>query len=164
MAVGTNAFINVNKATTPAAKVATYEYLDGGGNAVQSEAVTLTDSNGNELLGQQPMVESVPVVIASDQSPVPVTSVPATLELGHETAVLGVAVEVLAANPDRQWCLIQNTGTNNIRVGPAGVGLTTGLRLLPNGTMTINQLNPYQGALYAIAETGASIALAMEAD
>jgi hypothetical protein len=155
-----NSSITVNNATSPGKKLATYEF---GSPPVESEAVTLTDGMGNELLGQQAASDSVPVVLASDQSPIEIALGTSTLQLGAETAVSSSAVEILAANPDRAWCLVQNTGSANIRVGPAGVGTTTGLRLVTNGVATYDQLGAYQGALFAIAETSApSVAFAQE--
>jgi hypothetical protein len=163
----TNASIQINKTTVPGGfKVATYQYVDGGGNTVESEAVTLTDSDGNELLGQQLSIESVPVVIASDQSPVPVVGAPANLTNGHETAVPGpAAVQILAANAIRAWAIMQNTGTANIRVGVDNtVTATTGLRLLPNATITSNEFGNWTGDFWAIPEgVDGSIAFAMEA-
>lgn len=159
-----NSSIAVNAAANPSKALATYEYMNGHGDVVENEAITLTTGDGTELLGQMPMTASVPVVIASDQDPIPVTSLPAALHNGHETAVTTSAALVLAANAGRQWCLIQNTGTVNVRVGVSGVTATTGARLIPNATMVINQLNPYVGNVYAIAESGSSTVFAMEAD
>jgi hypothetical protein len=67
--MGSPTFIIV---TTPAGN----KNLEGwtntiGGNAVITEAITLVDSAGNEKIAQQPMAASIPVAIASDQSPVP---------------------------------------------------------------------------------------------
>lgn len=46
--MATDSFIQVNVPKTLGKKLATYEY-DKGGNTVESEAVTLTDSAGNEI-------------------------------------------------------------------------------------------------------------------
>ena len=159
-----NSNIAVQAATNPSKKLATYEFVDGGGDVVESEAVTLTDGTGLELVGQMASIGSVPVVIASDQSPVPITSPAATFHNGAETAVSNVPVLVLPANPTRAWAILQNTGSANVRIGVAGVGPTTGLRLVPNGVVTIDQLNMYQGDLFAIREGPTdSIVFAQEA-
>lgn len=160
-------FVQVNKPTTPGIKLATYGFTNTGGDQVQSEAVTLTDSSGDELLGAKPSAESLPVVFATDQAPIAVdiTSAPSTLNNGDETAVAsGAAVQILAANPSRKQAIIQNTGSANIRVGVIGVTATTGLRLTPNAVYTYTNPNVYQGAIYAIAESSSSVAFAQEAD
>jgi hypothetical protein len=143
-----NSFVEVNKATTPSKKnLATYEFLveDAKSEAVcvESEAVTLTDSAGNEVLGPKADTDALPVVVALQAS---------TLQLGHETPVSAVAVLVLPANPMREAGLVQNTGSANIRVGPAGVTVTTGYRLVPNQTILYIQPNVNQDAIWAIRE------------
>jgi hypothetical protein len=85
-----NASIAVNRAASPVAKVATYEYTNASGAVVQNEAVTLTDSDGNELLGQKTAAQSVPVTLASDQPPIPVTTEP--------PASTGALIAIPAAN------------------------------------------------------------------
>lgn len=138
-----NSFVEVNKATTPGAKkLATYEFLDGK-DCVESEAVTLTDSAGNEVIGPKIDAEALPVVVALQAS---------TLQLGDETIVGAAAVLVISANPQREAALVQNTGGANIRVGPAGVTATTGYRLVPNQTIIYGQPNVNQDAIYAIRE------------
>ena len=160
---GPNSFVQVNATTVPAGKkLATYEFLEGS-DVVESEAVTLTDANGDEVIGAKPMAESLPVTFATDQTPLAVTSAPSTLEPGGETAVSNVAVLVLAANPLRTSAIVQNTGTANIRVGAPGVTTTSGLRLIPNAIAEYGAPGVYQGELWAIREGGAdSVAFAQE--
>jgi hypothetical protein len=165
--VANEAYVQVNKPATLGVKLATYEFENDNGDDVQSEAVTLTDSAGDELLGVKPSAESLPVVLASDQAAIPVeiTSPTSTLNNGAETPITSAAaVAILAANPSRKQAIIQNTGAANIRVGVAGVTATTGLRLTPNAVYTYTNPNIYQGALYAIAEAASSVAFAQEAD
>jgi len=148
-------YVQVNVPTTGGKKLATYEFVNGGGDTVESEAVTLTDSAGNELLGQKPVADSIPVVPAQTTS---------ALVNGTETAVSGVAVNVLAANPLRKTAVIQNTGGANIRIGVAGVTATTGLRLVPGASAIYDSPDVYQGDIFAIREGGSdSIAFAQEA-
>jgi hypothetical protein len=138
-----NSFVEVNKATNVGGKkLATYEFLEGA-DCVESEAVTLTDAAGNEVLGPKIDTEALPVVVALQAS---------SLQLGHETPVSAVAVLVLAANPMREAGLVQNTGNSNIRVGPAGVTPTTGYRLVPNQTIIYGQPNVNLDAIWAIRE------------
>ena len=149
-----NSHVAVNKATTPTVqKLATYEFFDGEGCPVESEAVTLTDACGNEILGPQEPAGSLPVVVADQTS---------LLHLGEETSVGSTAVLLLAANPRRVTGLVQNTGAANIRVGPPGVTPTTGYRLLPNGTIIYELPRVYRGEIWAISEGTDSIALAEE--
>lgn len=131
MAAGPNAFVQVNIPTTSplGKKLATYEFVDGGGDIVESEAVTLTDAAGNELLGQQPMADSVPVAFASDQSPLPITLVPNPAGTG--TLVIVPAVNVptafLPADPTRLGFSIVNRSSTDMlylllsAVGPVSV-------------------------------------------
>ena len=144
-------------------KLKSYQSVDGGGNTVQSEGVVLEDGTGNELLGQQLAADSLPVVLATDQTPIEVTSAPSTLELGAETAVTDPAGILLAANPLRTSAIVQNTGGANIRVGPPGVTATTGVRLIPNAVVEYGEPNVYQGEIWAIREGGSdSVAFAQE--
>jgi hypothetical protein len=78
-------------------------------------------------------------------------------------AVGVLAVSILPANPARVSAVVQNTGTANIRVGVAGVTATTGIRVLPNGTVTYQNPNCPPGELFAIREGGVdSIAFVVE--
>ena len=152
----TNDFIQVNQATTACGKkLASYAYTDKSGNEVDSEAVTLTSGEGLELLGAMPSASSVPVVLATDQLPIPITStVTNALNLPEPVVVTNAAaVAVLVDNPLRGWATVQNLGGTNIRVGDVTVSPTTGIRLSPNATFTFQNPNVYQGAIYAIAET-----------
>ncbi len=151
-----NSFVQVNDVNpkTPGKKLATYEFLEDSGNCVESEAVTLTDSAGREVLGPKTAEEALPVVVAQQAS---------ELQLGKETPVGGVAALVLPANARRAVGLVQNTGGANIRVGPAGVTATTGYRLVPNQTIIYEQPNVNQDDIWAIREGAVdSVAFAQE--
>lgn len=138
-----NAKIAVQKATIAEAFLGGYQYPDVHGDVVQSEAVTLTTSYGDELLGPKPAAESIPVVVAT---------LPSDLQLGHETVVTDVAVVVLSANALRVTGIVQNVGNANIRIGPLGVTPTTGYRLIPNQTILYEEPNIYNGDLWAVRE------------
>lgn len=87
----------------------------------------------------------------------------ATLGNGAETAVSAVAVPILAANANRKAAIVQNTGTANIRVGVAGVTVTTGLRLLPDGVAIYEEDFVPTQTLFAIREGGSdSVAFTQE--
>jgi hypothetical protein len=109
---GPNAFVQVNVPTTTplGKKLATYEFVDGGGDTVESEAVTLTDAAGNELLGQKPMADSVPVTLASDQTPIPIAIVPNPAGTGTLTVIpsANVPTAFLPADPTRLGFSIVN--------------------------------------------------------
>lgn len=85
-----------------------------------------------------------------------------TLGNGIETAVSNVAISVLAANPARKAAIIQNVGSDDIRVGVAGVTATTGIRLRPNRSLVLSSPYIHTGDVFAIRETTDSIVLAQE--
>lgn len=99
----TESFVQVNVPATLGKKLKTYESVDGLANTVESEAVTLTDGDGNELLGQKPMADSVPVVLASDQSPLPITLTPVSAGTGTPIVIpaTNAPVAFLPADPTR---------------------------------------------------------------
>jgi hypothetical protein len=150
--------ISVTRAQgAPQAQIATYPVTIDG-QEFEIEAVALTDSNGNELLGQQSMADSVPVTLASDQAAIPVNQAPTSGNIATypDVDVAGTATVVLATNPDRLKIILQNTGANNIRVGDSNVSPARGLRLLPNAVIVYDQPNCPPGPIYACAETGTS--------
>ncbi len=149
-----NSFVQANKATVQGGqKLASYEFLEGE-DCVESEAVTLTDACGDELLGPREPDRSIPVVA---------TFKPSTLHRGHEHEITDVAKIVLHYNPHRVTGLVQNTGCGNIRVGRRGVTPTTGYRLTPNATIIYEEPNVNRDAIYAIREgTMDSVAFAQE--
>lgn len=86
-----------------------------------------------------------------------------TLLPGTETPVSNAAVAVLAANASRETAVIQNVGSANIRVGPAGVTATTGTQLTPGATMIFDTPGIVTDAIFAIREGATdSIALGQE--
>lgn len=116
-------------------------------------------------LGQKLMAASTPVVIASDQSPVSVTlasgTSTGTLNNGVETTVGVAATQIIAANAGRKSLIIQNTGTTNMRVGAAGVTVSTGVRLASGDTLIL-ELPVATNAIFAIRETTDTTALTQE--
>lgn len=149
-----NAKIAVQKAAVAEAFLGGYEYVDVNGDVVQSEAVTLTDRHGSEIIGSRPADESLPVAVAVQHS---------KLHLGHETPVTDVAAIVLHENHRRVTGLVQNTGIANIRVGPEGVTPTTGYRLVPNQTIIYGEPHVDTADIWAVREGAVdSIAFAQE--
>lgn len=86
-----------------------------------------------------------------------------TLNNGAETAVAAVAIQVLAANANRNKLIIQNTGAANVRIGTTGVTATTGFRLAAGTVMIIDNPECPINAIFAIREGAvSSIVLAQE--
>jgi hypothetical protein len=109
-------------------------------------------------VGQKAMAASIPVTIASDQAPIA-----GTLANGAQTAVSNAAISVLAANANRKTAIIQNVGTADVRVGIAGVGATTWMKLVPNESMIFNMPFCPTGEIFAIRDGAVdSIVLAQE--
>jgi hypothetical protein len=159
---GTNSTIQVNTPTTSGKLLAAFQYTDGSSNVVQSEAVTLVDSSGNEHVGSQASAASLPVVVASDQAAIPVTP---SLERASAGAPVGVtvstsAIVVLAANASAKSRLITNNGTTNIYLGRNNTvtssGATMGILLSPGGSYNDSGVDLDQGAIWAIGSAVAS--------
>lgn len=93
-----------------------------------------------------------PWVIGDGGGLITVDTESGTLLNGSETAVSAVAVQVLAANGTRKKLVVQNTGTANVRVGVAGVTATSGVRLLPNGSLLLEMPHAPTQAIFAIRE------------
>ena len=119
-----DSFIAVNVATHPGKKVATYEYVDGGGNVVESEAVTITDSAGQEMIGPRIAADSIPVTLATDEPAIPVAPVKSTSTNVTAIAAAVLPTILLAPNPSRLGFTIVNTSTTDtlfVLISPAGV-------------------------------------------
>lgn len=112
--------------------------------------------------GQKAMAASTPVVIANDQSTIPVTlsTSNASLQNGAEVVINNVAAQIIAANPNRKGLIIQNTGSNNIRIGAAGVTNVTGTRLTPGMLIAWAGDGTPVNAIFGIRE-GASNSVAL---
>lgn len=102
-----------------------------------------------------------PWIISGD---VAVSALTGTLNNGTETAVSGVAVQIIAANPARRKLIVQNVGSvGNVRIGTNGVTATTGVRLTPESSITFMMPYTPSNAIFAIREGALdSIVLAQE--
>lgn len=161
-----NSFVQVNTATTPGKKLATYEFLDGG-DLVESEAVTLTDHDGNELLGQQTMADSIPVTMASDQAPIAVvgtfTATQPTISTRTSVAVALVATTLLTANAARLGAIIWNDGPTPLYVALGAGATTSSFTAKVYGQSYLELPYPaYTGAITAIRAAGAGSARVTE--
>ena len=78
-------------------------------------------------LGQKTMANSTPVVIASDQSAIPVTNTPVQPANSAVTSVASSAasVTILAANANRKGAMITNDSTANLYLKLGAVASTT---------------------------------------
>lgn len=124
---------------------------DSAGNALTSTASAL-DVNIKSTGVTQPVSGTVTVDFVAG-----------TLNNGAETAVTGSAVQVLAANANREKLIVQNTGVANVRVGTTGVTTTTGFRLTVGATVIFDEPNCPTNAIFAIREgTVSSTVLAQE--
>lgn len=115
----------------------------------------------NKSAGRQP----VTATIDGSASGVSLTTVPggtSSLANGAETAVSSSAVQVLAANASRKWCIIQNTGSETVRIGIAGVAATTGIKLVAGAALTFELPYVVTSAIFAIRESADSIVYAVE--
>ena len=119
-----NDFVQVNNPTTLGKKLATYKYTDGGGNEVESEAVTLTDSAGNEVepATQGTLAAAAATLLSIDSKIKPaststeVTAFPASI----------VAATILAASATRLgWSIFNNSSTESLYILVGGVGPVT---------------------------------------
>lgn len=81
-----------------------------------------------------------------------------TLANGAAEQLVGnTALSVLTANGSRKWCIVQNTGTANVRIGTANtITATRGIQLTPGSMLVFEAPWVHQGDIYAIREGGTS--------
>jgi hypothetical protein len=151
--VTANAGTNLNTSTLA---------LESGGN--------LASINGKfGSLGQKTMAGSAPVVIASDQSAIPISGTVTVSGLAAPTAfttsvkalTASTATQVLATNTSRTSGLIQNNSSAPVWFGSSTVtsaGSTMGISILPG--MYFNWDNT--AALYGYSVNGASVVVMEE--
>ncbi len=142
--------------------VARFIALDSAGRvAIQNPPnLDATLSSRLNTFGQKTMGASAPVVLASDQSSIPVSNTDvlttSTLGPGTEVAVGASAVQLLAANANRKLVVIQNTGAGVVRIGDATVTATTGLRLSVGAIMTMTPPFIPTNAIFGIRDGAVS--------
>lgn len=150
---------NVHLATILAALLAGIGVTQLTSPWVVSGTVAVTGTQTDALTDTELRASPVPVsgVVTAN-----VSATTATLANGTQTAVSSIAVSVLAANANRKSAIIQNVGSNNIRVGVAGVTATTGVQVIPGGKVTLGMPYIHTGAVFAIRESTDSTVLAQE--
>jgi len=98
------------------------------------------DSKLNTL-GQKTMANSMPVVVASDQSSIPVTITPPSGALTDGSGSLAagsVSQQIFAANANRKYLTVQNISAIDlyVNIGAAATIDSNSVKLLPNGSVT----------------------------
>jgi hypothetical protein len=123
--------------------------------------VALNEINGTALsLGQTTMAASLPVVLASNQAAVPVTSSNPAAVLTNQVAVTATAAAI-GSGALSNGVVITALSTNalTVYVGPAGVTTANGYPLLPGQSISFGVTN--LNAVFCIASsTGSSLAYA----
>jgi len=122
-----------------------------------TQDVNLVEVGGAAVsLGQTTMAKSIPVVIPSDQSAVPVQIAGDGTVLSGQQAVTGSAV-ALGTNTTKTACVKALIGnTINVYVGPSGITTSTGMELAPGQSVCLPVTNT--NLLFVIASTtGASV-------
>lgn len=162
------------KAQLPAALVGGRLSVDASGVAVPvtDNAASLTvdapvatpvfarlSDGAAALIGQKVMASSLPVVLASDQSALPVSQAVVDLAPAAPTfATVGVAsAQAVAANASRKGLALVNTSDNRISLGFGSAAvLDRGITLYPGGSFEMDSFMFDLGAVNAIASAAAS--------
>lgn len=113
-------------------------------------------------LGQKTSANSTPVVLASDQSEIPVTLGTSTFQNGSQVAIGVGATLILPANASRKSAIISNVGIYPVVIGTTGVTATTGYSLPAGGVMILSEPHIPINAIYGIQSSGAVTVFAQE--
>jgi len=123
----------------------------------------LRDSSGNELLGQQVSADSIPVVIASNQSAVPVSGTVAatqsgswTVSLTSESIEIGTVDQGTPNTIANAWPVLPTDGTNSQSFTASGEAKVTVNTALPAGTNVIGHVITDSGSTTAVTGTVAA--------
>lgn len=104
----------------------------------------VSDNNGNPLIGQQTMVNSLPFVFASDQSPLPVTGTffQATQPISGNVGILAGTTEIGNVKNSGTFAVqATQSGTWNIGTVTTVTAITAITNALPIGANTIGGVN-----------------------
>ena len=107
-----------------------------------TDTIQVIVNAGGTLIGQQLMAASLPVVIASNQSAIPVTTSPASGALTDRSgtiAVGGASQALAAANAARKYLIVQNVSGADLwfNFGVAAVIGQPSFRLVAGATFTM---------------------------
>lgn len=96
-------------------------------------------------LGQGMMAQSSKVVIASDQTVVPITPIGATTVASAQVTGTSGATTLAAARPTRRQITFKNIDTSNtVWIGPATVTALNGMQLLAGQSITLTSVILWQ--------------------
>lgn len=113
-------------------------------------------------LGQGTMAASMPVVLASNQSTLNVTTVPVAASIATgQVSVTTSATLIVAARSGRKSVIIINEGATDVRLGVSGV--TTGNGVLLYGQKGAGQVIDGGAAVYGIVGSGSQSVSYVEA-
>lgn len=155
--------------------------IQDGGNSITIDATTLPLPTGAateatlatrladatftarvNTLGQKTMANSTPIVIASDQSAIPVTFSTTTTTLATVTSVsVSTTVATLSASnaAKTQVIVFNEAGTLFVKLGAGATSASYSYRLTAN---TALEINGYAGIVTAIKSAGTTAALVTE--
>jgi len=123
--------------------------------------VTVTPGIGQTIntlpnAGQLTAANSLPVVLASDQSAIPTTTPAGSANWPTTQVSAGTsATQLVGARAGRFGVVITNTGTTPLFVGNSGVTTATGA-LLP-GVVGASKTIPFVGAIFGVVSSGSQI-------
>lgn len=111
-------------------------------------------------LGQKTMANSTPVVIASDQSTIPVTFGGAAVATVTSVVVSTTVATLSASNAAKTKVIVYNEGgTLFVKLGSGATSASYSYRLTANSTL---EIEGYYGIVTAIKQTGTTNALVTE--
>lgn len=132
--------------------------------ASEATALTLLTTTAFQArintLGQKTMANSTPIVIASDQSAVPVTFGGVAVATVTSVSVSTTVATLSASNAAKTKVIVFNeTGTLFVKLGAGATSASYSYRLTANSTL---EIDGYYGIVTAIKAAGTSNALVTE--
>lgn len=141
---GSNLHVQVDASALPTG--ASTSALQTSGNAT----LTAISAQLPTTLGQKVSASSLAVVLASDQSAIPVTPVAAATSTLTSVAASATTVVILASNTARKGCIVTNDSTALLYLAFSATSSTTAfsLKLFPNSSYISDTL--YSGVISGI--------------
>lgn len=139
----------------------TFEHIESSTDTPNTGATGLVTRE--VARGQQTMAASIPVVVASDQTGIPIKKTDLTPSAPTAASVGVASAQAVAANANRKGLILVNTSTNRISLGFGSAAvLDSGVTLYPNGgSYSMGEYDFDLGAVNAIA-SGATSNLAIQ--
>lgn len=143
------------------ASEATLASIDGNIDvALSTRLAEATFTARINTLGQKTMANSTPVVIASDQSALPVTFGSTTLATVTSVSVSTSVATLSASNASKTKVVVYNeSGTLYVKLGSGATSSSYSYRLTANSTL---EIEGYAGIVTGIKASGTSNALVTE--